>query len=192
MAAPAGGQAPKKPKPKKRAKAKVDSPTLDQIKKAFAEAMPAQQSRNSWGMAKEQKETEKARGKARANTGTWQHYLASCSSLADVVTSLDWDPPRENLPKDVDLNTEVLLGTKKRKHSDNGRSPKRTLSQPLFPAEKYAGCGNEGGHANLAKIASKPTHTNRRMPQRTRMETLLRKGKERAKEKATTGQTGQR
>ena len=47
MAAPVGGQEPKKPKPKRKAKAKVDSPTLDQLKKAFAEAMPVQQSRNS-------------------------------------------------------------------------------------------------------------------------------------------------
>ena len=36
----------------------------------------------------------------------------------------------------------------------------------------------------MAKTASKPIHTNRRMPQRIRMETLSRKGKERAKERA--------
>ena len=62
MAAPAGGQEPKKPKPKKRAKAKADSPTLDQIKKAFAEAMPAQQSRNSWGDGKGTKGTRERQG----------------------------------------------------------------------------------------------------------------------------------
>ena len=36
----------------------------------------------------------------------------------------------------------------------------------------------------MAKTVNKPIHTHQRMPQRIRMETLLRKGKERAKEKA--------
>ena len=51
MAAPAGEKEPKKPKPKGKAtaKSKVESPImLDQMKKAIAEAMPAQQQQNSW------------------------------------------------------------------------------------------------------------------------------------------------
>ena len=76
------------------------------------------------------------------------------------------------------------MATTRRRNSDNGKVLKKTLSQLPSPEERYVGCGSDEEHANLAKTVKMLIHTNQKMPRRTRTETLSRREKERAKEKA--------
>ena len=76
MAAPAEGQASRKPKAKQKAKAKAKStgnpPTLEEITKAFVQAMPAIQPRGSWNDGKGTKGKGKGKGKGKSKgKGKW-------------------------------------------------------------------------------------------------------------------------